>query len=169
MNSLLRRFKGWTWKIMKTLHVKSIRFEHLWCAKKIKIISPNEYYYYTKSDFPFPIADRDLVVLSKQWEDKETGYIYSHSEAAPTMMANEKGTVRVTLFESYWKIMPQKDGQLARRQSEKDDICYYHCIVVETIERDACWMPLRSRAYFMCHMTWLSSSLLKSSSREYKC
>ena len=92
-------YKEWVYKSM--------------AAKKIKIISPNEYYYYTKSDFPFPIADRDLVVLSKQWEDKETGYIYSHSEAAPTMMANEKGTVRVTLFESYWKIMPQKDGTVS--------------------------------------------------------
>ena len=91
-------YKKWVYKSMS--------------AKKIKIISPKEYYYYTKSDFPFPIADRDLVVLSKQWEDKKTGYVYSHSEAAPSMMANEKGTVRVTLFESYWKIMPQENGSV---------------------------------------------------------
>lgn len=79
-------------------------------AKKIKINSSNDYYYYTKSDFPFPISDRDLVIHSNQWEEESTGYIYSHSKAVADVMSEVDGIVRITVFDGYWKIMPQKDG-----------------------------------------------------------
>lgn len=79
-------------------------------AKKVKIISSNDYYYYTKSDFPFPITDRDLVVRSTQWTDEATGFTYSHSKAAPKMVKEEKGFIRIPEFDSYWKIMPQPNG-----------------------------------------------------------
>ncbi|MEM6966352.1 MAG: START domain-containing protein [Bacteroidota bacterium] len=81
-------------------------------AKKIKVISSNDYYYYTKSDFPFPITDRDLVVRSTQWTDEATGFIFSHSKAVPKMKGDEKGFIRIPEFDSYWKLMPQPDGTI---------------------------------------------------------
>lgn len=83
-------------------------------AKKIKVDSSYDYTYYAKYDFPFPIADRDIVVHSKQWKDEKTGILYSHSKATTSdLFKEEKGVIRITILDAYWKISPQSDGSLA--------------------------------------------------------
>jgi len=80
-------------------------------AKSVKKVSSNEFYYYAKSDFPFPVSDRDIVIHSRQWTDKN-GNIMTHSTASPIMIKEERGVVRIKSFDSYWKIMPQNDGSI---------------------------------------------------------
>ena len=83
-------------------------------SKKVKIISKNEYYYYSLSDFPFPIADRDLVIHSRQWKDEKTGIYHSQSKAiSDSNVELKKGIIRITEFDSHWKIIPQADGTVA--------------------------------------------------------
>ena len=59
-------------------------------AKKLKTNAPNDFYYYTKSDFPFPIADRDLVIRIRLWKEKKTGIIFSHSQSVPNIVSNRE-------------------------------------------------------------------------------
>ncbi len=81
-------------------------------AYKLETVNANEFYYYSKSDLPFPVSDRDLVVHSKQWTDYDTGIIYSVSSGAASFIPNKKGVVRIPAFESTWKIIPVSPGQI---------------------------------------------------------
>lgn len=82
-------------------------------AKKIKINSSSDYFYYAKYDFPFPIVDRDIVVHTKQWKDEKTGALFSNSKATTLATSPEKkGVVRITVLDAYWKITPKSDGTL---------------------------------------------------------
>jgi len=80
-------------------------------AKMIKVISENDYYYYTRSDLPFPLSDRDIVVRSRQWKDKD-GLFYSHSSIIHNMVKTKKGIVRIKEFDAYWKITKKENGIL---------------------------------------------------------
>ena len=80
-------------------------------GKNLKIISPQEFYYYTVSDFPFPTKDRDMVVLCKQWKDAD-GTIHSSSIAQPDYIPVKKGLVRIPKFESHWIISPRNNGKI---------------------------------------------------------
>ena len=82
-------------------------------AKKIKVHSSSDYIYYSKSDFPFPFTDRDIVVHSRQWKDEKTGVLFSHSKATTSdLFPENKGVVRITILDAYWKITAQTDGTL---------------------------------------------------------
>jgi len=78
--------------------------------KKLTVNSPQDFYYYTKTDLPFPVADRDLVVHSKQWKDAQTGVVYSRSVASPNYISKEKDVVRIQTFESFWHITDDNNG-----------------------------------------------------------
>ncbi len=78
-------------------------------AKRLKTVSEQEYYYYTQSDMPFPMKDRDLVIHSRQWQDKN-GVVYSRSEGVPDFISDDENMVRIKSFEANWKIAPAKDG-----------------------------------------------------------
>jgi len=82
-------------------------------SKRIKTNSPQDFYYHTTTDMPFPLTDRDLVVHSTQYIDQETGIYYSHSVAAPKEVPVKRGVVRITTFESNWKITPLSNGTVA--------------------------------------------------------
>lgn len=79
-------------------------------AKKIKTISNNEFYYYTAYEFPFPAADRDLVIHTRQWRDDATEKVYFHSEAKPAYLPAKDSNVRIEHFVSDWVLTPNIDG-----------------------------------------------------------
>lgn len=80
-------------------------------AKMVKVVTEDDYYYYSRYDLPFPLSDRDIVVKSRQWIDKD-GIFYSHSTIKRDMVGIKKGIVRIQEFDAYWKITQIENGIL---------------------------------------------------------
>jgi len=79
-------------------------------AKMVKIVTENDYYYYSRYDLPFPLSDRDIVVRSRQWE--KDGIFYSHSTLSRNMVSAKKSIVRIQEFDAHWRITPKTNGVL---------------------------------------------------------
>lgn len=79
-------------------------------SKKLQKNGKNDYIYYTESQMPALIDNRDLIVHSRQWTD-EQGVTWSVSKSKARFVPEEAGIVRVTDFESMWKIKPLEDGR----------------------------------------------------------
>lgn len=73
---------------------------------KLKTNKENGYVYYSETQMPPMINNRDLVVHSRQWIDEATGITYSVSKAALEEKPIENGIIRIEEFESKWKIEP---------------------------------------------------------------
>lgn len=73
-------------------------------AKKVETINPLEFYYYTESDFPFPVSNRDMVIHSKQIVHLEDKHISTDSQSKPKKVPEVKGVVRIKHFTSSWNI-----------------------------------------------------------------
>jgi len=84
-------------------------------SKKIKSITKTEMVYYTKSDAPWPVLDRELYVHNSFYQEKETKTIYSSSKPLENNnnIPLKEGIVRVTDFEGKWKLTPLKNGEIA--------------------------------------------------------
>ncbi|MCB0655722.1 MAG: hypothetical protein KDC57_06265 [Saprospiraceae bacterium] len=78
--------------------------------ERLQTVSSKEFYYYVRSDMPFPASDRDLIIHSFHRIDPATGIYSSHSLASPDFLPEQNGVVRVRLFESYWTVTPNQDG-----------------------------------------------------------
>jgi len=81
-------------------------------AKRIKTTSDMDFHYYVETALPYPFSNRDLSVHSIQWIEEKTGVYYSHSVAAPRLVPEKKGIVRITEFESNWEITPLENGKV---------------------------------------------------------
>ena len=81
-------------------------------AKRVKNISDSKFIYYTHSDLPYPISDRDMVVINEEWYDATAGTIRSFSTIAqdnnPPL---KKNVVRIKNFESKWLFKDLGDGR----------------------------------------------------------
>ena len=89
-------------------------------SKLVEKVSDSELYYQVETDFPFPMSDRDLVAYTKQ-EFDDQGVFYSNTYATPDKTPKEKGVVRINLFESHWKVIPQNDGSVYIDYNSKVD------------------------------------------------
>lgn len=90
-------------------------------ARLLKRVSGSEAYYYSESDMPFPTSNRDLVVHSKQWEDNN-GVIHARSRASTGIAVPKKrGVVRVTEFESRWRVTPTSSNRVHIDYQAKTD------------------------------------------------
>jgi hypothetical protein len=54
-------------------------------------------YFYSLTDLPFPVSDRDVVAKSLWSVDKATGAIYCHTEGVKTTYKQDKNVVRMLL------------------------------------------------------------------------
>jgi len=79
-------------------------------AKILKVIAPNHMIYYTVSDFPWPLSDRDLIADSVVEQDPETKVVTSRSVAMLEGHPEQKGIVRVTVFDAQWTFTPLPGG-----------------------------------------------------------
>jgi len=79
-------------------------------AKTLKVIAPNHMIYYSVSDFPWPLSDRDLIADSIVKQDPETKVATSTSVATLEGYPEQKGIVRVSVFEAQWTFTPLPDG-----------------------------------------------------------
>ena len=89
-------------------------------SRLVERISDFELYYQVESDFPFPLSDRDLVVYTIQKIDA-SGTFHSDSVARPDYQPKEKGVVRISLFESHWKVTALGDGTVFIDYNSKVD------------------------------------------------
>jgi len=96
-------------KLMETLN--DVENYSKWVYKckdsyKVKINNKNDYIYYSETQMPTLIANRDLVIHSKQWMDEKTGIAWSVSKSKQSFMDSKLGIIRIEEFESKWKIEP---------------------------------------------------------------
>lgn len=87
--------------------------EWIYKAKKanlIDTINSFQYYYYINFDMPFPVWDRDNVILTSIFIDEENRIVLFDSVAAPNYIPESKGIIRVKTLESHWKIEEKEDG-----------------------------------------------------------
>jgi len=90
-------------------------------AKITERNAPNDLHYYSVSDFPWPLQDRDLIVHSVIEQDPDSKVITSTSYAAKEKYPLQKGIVRVTIFDSQWIFTPLSDGKVDIEYTVKTD------------------------------------------------
>ncbi len=75
------------------------------CVKsyKFKVLNDSDFHYYTRTDLPFPLSDRDLVVHTRQAQTPD-GVWHSISTAQPDAVEENSGVVRIKTYRSEWKM-----------------------------------------------------------------
>lgn len=91
-------------------------------AKKIKIISEKEYYYYNLSKAPWPISRRDIVTHALIRQDQRTKIVTFTATGKPNYFKENKGIVRIKRLNSKWVFVPKENGTV--------DIMFYMSIDV---------------------------------------
>lgn len=82
-------------------------------SRLVKRISDTEMYYYVRIDFPWPLSDRDLIMHTHLKQDLQTRTLTSTSTAAPDMLPEKEGVVRIRKAHSKWVITPAAPGLLS--------------------------------------------------------
>lgn len=80
-------------------------------AHIIERIDANSYYYYNTMDFPWPMADRDMIGKSRFWQDKN-GVVHSALEAAPNKLPQKEDFIRIPTIQINWDLYPQEDDRV---------------------------------------------------------
>ena len=75
-----------------------------------EIIVTDTLYYYTRTDFPWPLSDRDFVIRSWTEPADTHGVVRSLSRGVDRPEFRPGEAQRVTLFQSDWTLIPQADG-----------------------------------------------------------
>jgi len=81
-------------------------------AKILKIVSESEMIYYTKTDFPWPLSDRDVVTRAILTQDPDTKILTSFTKIYPDFYPEEDGVVRIPELEITWKFTPLDNGKV---------------------------------------------------------
>ncbi len=82
-------------------------------SKKVEKVAKNKMYYYTKTNAPWPLSNRDLIAYNKIFQDKASKIVYSISVPKPKKMEEQSGVVRIFYFYGEWKFTPLKNGKIA--------------------------------------------------------
>lgn len=81
-------------------------------SRILKVMSPVQSYIYTYSGAPWPVDDRDAVVLSTVKQDNKTFVVTIHSDSVPEYLSKQKDVVRVSYINSTWTLIPLKNGEV---------------------------------------------------------
>lgn len=81
-------------------------------AKLLKRVNDQEFYYWSKLDFPWPLNDRDIVVQAKVEQDSASRRVTSTSWAKPNYLPENKDVVRIKTTTTRWTIIPGAGGWL---------------------------------------------------------
>jgi len=79
-------------------------------SKLLKRVSETEIYYYSRLDFPWPMADRDIIMHTKMEQDPITRKIVATSYAQPDYLPEIKDIVRIRNAKTQWTIIPGPGG-----------------------------------------------------------
>ncbi len=78
----------------------------------LKKLSQAEIIYYSEIEIPWPVSNRDFIVLLKVSQDEKTRAVIVEGENRPTYLAENKGIVRIMRSYSKWVIEPLPNGQV---------------------------------------------------------
>jgi len=82
-------------------------------SESVKTTTDGEdYYYYSVTDAPWPVSNRDVVVHSKVTQEAGTWIVTSASENVNGLVKKKKGMERVPLLNSTWTLIPLKEGKV---------------------------------------------------------
>lgn len=81
-------------------------------AKLLKRVNDKEYYYYSKLDFPWPLSDRDIIVMTKLEQDSTSRRITSTSYSKPNYLPENPDIVRIKTTTTKWTVIPGAGGWL---------------------------------------------------------
>jgi ribosome-associated toxin RatA of RatAB toxin-antitoxin module len=79
---------------------------HTRTASVLKKVSDHELYFYEQIESPFGTSDRDLVVVTKINQDKDTKVVHVTVKSVPDYIPQKKGFVRVPMSDEKWTITP---------------------------------------------------------------
>ncbi len=99
---------------------------YLWVYKTsrselVQKLSPHRIVYHSVSDFPWPLSDRDLYVLSEMRQDPQTHALFSTSRLWPDAPPPDDDYVRIPYFYSQWTFTPLPEGRLHVRYFLRSD------------------------------------------------
>ena len=81
-------------------------------SKLVKKHTENEYSYYTLSDSPWPVQDRDCVVRSIIKKSPFSNTVYTESKCISGKIAEKDNIVRITVMNASWKFAPTKNNKV---------------------------------------------------------
>ena len=101
-------------KIFKdiTRHEKFIYKAKPGSPKVVKRISENDFYTYMVIEVPWPATTRDVVTHYVVNKPDDKGVVTIDVEAAPKLVPEVSGMVRVPMMKGFWKFIPLKDGKI---------------------------------------------------------
>lgn len=79
-------------------------------AKLVERVNQEEIYYYTLTDAPWPVSDRDIIMHSVMTYDERKKIIMSKSVAATGILEEKPGVVRVREASSLWIFIEVKNN-----------------------------------------------------------
>lgn len=81
-------------------------------ARLLQQVDKRTMIYYVRSNFPYPIRDRDIVIQYTWEQDPMTKVIVTRSKAVDGIVKNAKSTVRISKYQSNYVLTPLKDGTI---------------------------------------------------------
>jgi len=78
----------------------------------LKQISPAELIYYSEINIPWPVLNRDFIVLLKVTQDEKTKAVTVMGYNKPDYLPENKNIVRIQQSYSKWLITPLQNGQV---------------------------------------------------------
>ncbi len=90
-------------------------------AWRVRTTDQHEMYYYVVSDFPWPMDDRDVVVVSRIHQDEKTKALVSASSAVDGQVDARKNCVRMPVTNTHWICKKSADGQVDIEYTLKSD------------------------------------------------
>ena len=78
----------------------------------LKQISTKEFYTYSLSKAPWPVADRDSIVHNLISQDRDTLVVTIKQTGKPDRIKEKKNITRVKRIEGVWQFTPKKDGNI---------------------------------------------------------
>jgi len=79
-------------------------------SKIVEKYSDSKFLYYVSTDFPFPAKDRDVAIYYEREHYKDTGVVFTTSEAKPQSIPIESKYIRIDVFSSTYKLTPVDNG-----------------------------------------------------------
>jgi len=80
-------------------------------VSKVREISPQNYYQYVVSNFPWPLRNRDML-LHVQVRQDEQGNVIINGYSDPEKYALQEKLVRIKQMQVLWLLTPLNDGQV---------------------------------------------------------
>lgn len=94
--SEVENYPTWGYKVME--------------SRLLKRVSDTEMFYYTRLDFPWPLADRDLIMHTILQQDPVTHRVISTSTTSPNYLPAVADVVRITEAYTQWTLVPGTGG-----------------------------------------------------------